>query len=72
MRAVLFPQAFTATTEIFPLVVLDVALIEVEVEVPDHPLGNVQVYEVAVVTGFIEYTLVELKQIGVLPEMTAG
>ena len=36
------PQAFDVNTEIFPLVVVEVALIEYVVDVPVQPLGNVQ------------------------------
>jgi hypothetical protein len=47
------PQLLFAVTVIFPLVVLAVALIDVDVEVSDQPPGNVQVYEVAPETGAI-------------------
>ena len=43
VAAVLLPQAFVATTEIVPLVVPAVTLIELEVEVPFQPEGKVQV-----------------------------
>jgi hypothetical protein len=36
------PQAFAAVTEMAPLVALAVVLIELVVEFPVHPAGNVQ------------------------------
>lgn len=39
----LLPQAFTAATDIVPLLVPVVTLIELVVDVPVHPLGNTQV-----------------------------
>ena len=41
------PQASFAFTVIFPPVEPAVVFILVDVEVPDHPEGNVQVYDVA-------------------------
>jgi hypothetical protein len=61
-----------AVTEMFPLVELDVALIEFVVEVPVQPEGNVQTYDVAPVTAATEYVLVEPVQIEVVPEMVTG
>ena len=43
VRAAEEPQKLLAITEMFPLVALAVALIEVVVEVPVHPPGNAQV-----------------------------
>ena len=51
VRGVEPPQELFAVTEIFPLVALAVALMEVVVELPDQPEGNTQVYEVAPLTG---------------------
>ena len=48
------PQEFCALTVIFPLAEPAVALIELDVEVPVHPEGNVQLYAVAPLTGVIE------------------
>ena len=39
--AVLFPQLFTAITEIVPLLVAGVTVMDVPVDVPDHPEGKV-------------------------------
>ena len=50
----LLPQVLFAVTVIFPLVVDAVVLMELVVEVPVHPPGNVQVYEVARPTAVIE------------------
>jgi hypothetical protein len=44
------PLASLATTESVPPVALGVRLIEAVVELPVHPAGAVQVYEVAVAT----------------------
>lgn len=41
------PQLLFADTVTFPLVVLAVAVMELVMEVPAQPLGNVQVYDVA-------------------------
>ena len=48
------PQVFDAVTEIVPAIALDVVLIVLVVEVPDHPDGNVQLYEVAPATALTE------------------
>ena len=40
-----------AETETFPLVVPATAEIVFDEEVPDHPLGKIQLYEVAPLTG---------------------
>jgi hypothetical protein len=51
---VLLPQRFEATTDTLPLELLVVVLIFVSVLEPVHPLGKVQIYEVAPDTGAIE------------------
>jgi len=52
--AALLPQAFAAVTAMFPLVTLAVVLMELVVEEPLQPEGNVQVYEVAPETAAME------------------
>ena len=52
--AALLPQAFAAVTVMFPLVALAVVLMELVVEEPLQPEGNVQVYEVAPETAAME------------------
>ena len=47
------PQELTATTEIFPLALPVVTVIEVVFDVPVQPVGNVQTYKVAPLTGNI-------------------
>ena len=42
VRAVPIPQAFTPETLMLPLLLPVVALMEVEVEVPDQPAGRLQ------------------------------
>ena len=42
METLLVPQALLEVTDIFPPVPLAIALIELVVDVPVHPLGNVQ------------------------------
>ena len=49
------PQALLAFTEIVPPADPAVVVMEVEVELPDQPDGNVQVYEVAPLTAATEY-----------------
>lgn len=56
----------------FPLVELAEVLIELVVDVPAQPPGNVQVYEVAPGTAVILYILNEPSQITVLPEILPG
>ena len=53
-RSVLVPQSLIAFTVILPPVVPEVAVMELVVLVPVHPLGKVQMYEVAPVTPVIE------------------
>ena len=50
----MLPQALFATMEILPPIAPKVAVIELVVEVPLQPLGNVQVYEVAPLTVVTE------------------
>jgi hypothetical protein len=45
------PHVLLADTKTFPLVALADVVIEVDVEVPVQPLGNVQVYEMAPLTA---------------------
>ena len=52
--AALLPHELLAVTVIFPLVELAVVLIELVVELPDQPEGNVQVYDEAPLTAVIE------------------
>ena len=47
VRVVPLPQLLFAFTEIIPPEVPAVAFIELVVELPVHPEGNVQVYDVA-------------------------
>jgi hypothetical protein len=53
VRGVPEPHELFAVTDILPLFAPDVAVIEVELELPLHPVGNVQVYDVASETGDI-------------------
>ena len=53
--AVELPQPLFAVTDMLPLVVLAVVVILFVVDVPDHPLGSVQVYDVAPLTADTEY-----------------
>ena len=55
MLAELVPHELVAVTDISPLFAPTVAMIEVDVELPVHPVGNVHVYEVAPATGEILY-----------------
>jgi hypothetical protein len=48
------------------------AAIDVEVEEPVQPLGNVHVYELAPLTDEMEYVLEELRQTEVFPEIVPG
>ena len=66
------PHVFTAVTEMLPLVALAVVLIEFVVEVPVHPVGNVQLKEVAPLTGVTLYVLVDPEQIVVVPLIVPG
>ena len=49
------PFGELATTDIVPPVLPAYAVMEVDVDDPVHPEGNVQVYEVAPVAAGIEY-----------------
>ena len=49
------PHELVAVTEIVPLFAPVVAVIDVEVELPVHPDGNVQLYDVAPGTGDMVY-----------------
>ena len=53
--AVELPHPLFAVTDTLPLVALAVAMILFVVDVPDHPLGSVQVYDVAPLTADTEY-----------------
>jgi len=55
-----------------PEFVFATAVIEVVVEVPDHPLGNVQVYEVAPLTPDIEYVFDVPLHTTLFPEIAPG
>lgn len=66
------PHALFAVTVIFPLVADAVVLMEFVVDVPDHPPGNVQVYEVAEGSLVTEYVLLDPEQIVVVPEIVPG
>jgi hypothetical protein len=48
------PQPLFAFTEMVPPVEADVAVMELVVEVPVHPEGSVQVYDVAPATAVTE------------------
>ena len=66
------PQVFLAETDIEPLVELAVALMELVVEEPIHPLGRPHVYDVAPVTGSMVYVFELPEQTVVLPLMAPG
>lgn len=68
----LLPQPLLAVTEIVPPVVLDVAEMLVELDVPVQPPGNVHVYEVAPATDAILYVFVVPAQIVEVPEIVPG
>jgi hypothetical protein len=70
--AELFPQVPLAVTEILPPVDPAVADILLVVELPDHELGKVQVYEPASATGETEYVFVEVLQTLFSPVMADG
>ena len=55
VREALVPHVLVAVTEIVPPVAPAVVIIDVEVELPVHPDGNVQLYVVAPVTAVILY-----------------
>ena len=66
------PQAFTAVIEILPLDELAVTLIEFVFELPVHPDGKVQVYDVAPDTAVTLYVFELLRQTEVLPLIEGG
>ena len=70
--AALVPQPLEAVTEMLPLEALAVVLIELVVEVPVHPPGSVQTYEVAPDTAVIEYVLEVPEQMVTVPLIAPG
>lgn len=66
------PQELLAFTVIFPPDEPAEAVIEVEVEEPDHPEGRVHVYEVAPLTADMLYVFELEAQMLVLPEILPG
>ena len=70
--AVLLPQTLSAVIEMFPDALPEVALIDVVVEEPVHPVGSVHVYETAPLTAEIPYVPAVPAQIVVLPLMVPG
>jgi hypothetical protein len=66
------PQVLFAVTVIFPLVELVVVLIEFVVEVPVHPPGKVQVYDVAPATAVTLYVFDDPEQTDIFPEILPG
>ena len=66
------PHALFAITDTFPLVKLEVVVSVFVVDVPVHPLGVLQVYEVAVLTGVTLYVFVEPEHIAALPLIVPG
>ena len=66
------PQALSAVTVIFPLKVLAVVLMEFVDEIPVHPEGKVQVYEVAPFTAVTLNVFELAAQILVFPVMLLG
>ena len=66
------PQELFAVTDMFPLVVLAVAVIELDVEEPVQPEGKVQVYEVAPLTAVMLYVFELEEQILVFPLIVPG
>ena len=61
-----------AITITFPLVEPAVAVIELVVEVPVQPEGNVHVYDVAPLTGVTEYVFTAAWHVVVLPVIVPG
>ena len=66
------PQSLFATTVTFPPEELEAVVIEVVVELPLHPEGNVQVYDVAPATELMEYVFELLAQMDELPLIGGG
>ena len=66
------PQSLFAVTDIFPLVVLAITVIEDVVEVPVHPEGSVHVKEVAQGSTLTEYIFVVLAHGVVVPVIMPG
>ena len=66
------PHELFAVTIMFPLVEFAVVAILVVEEVPAHPPGKVQVYEVAPLTAEMEYVFEVPAQIVVFPVMPPG
>ncbi len=66
------PHELFAITVIFPVVPVAVALILFVTLLPFQPLGRVQVYELAPLTGVILYMFVLPTQISALPLITPG
>ena len=66
------PQLLLAVTVTLPLILPAVAVIEVVVDVPVQPPGNVQVYEVAPLTAAMEYVLDDPEQTVAVPAIAPG
>ena len=70
--AALLPHEFTATTEMLPEPEPAVVVIDVVVDVPLHPDGNVHVYDVAPGTAEMRYVFDEPSQTLAFPEIVPG
>jgi hypothetical protein len=66
------PHELFDATLTFPLAVLAVVVILFELEVPVHPPGKLQLYEVAPATVLIEYVFVVPEHIVAVPEIVPG
>lgn len=66
------PQVLLAVTVTLPLVEPESAVIELVVDVPVHPVGNVHVYPVAPLTVAMLYVLEVPEQIVAFPLITPG
>ena len=66
------PQVLFALTVMFPLPEPAVVLMLVVVDVPAHPEGNVQVYDVALFTAEIVYVLAVPEHIDEFPVIIPG
>ena len=66
------PQALFAVTVIVPLVAPAIVLMEVVVEEPLQPAGNVHVYDVAPVTAEMLYPFALPEQTVALPVIVPG